>query len=255
MSQSRPFVDDIVAEANRGCIERGRVSMSRVLLAGQDPGAAAVLAKGLRANGFTTTLAESADTALAAARSGQFDLLVLDLAQPGADGRGVLNALVWARSDAPVIVLTSRQGIEHAVAALQGGADDFMTKPFCLEELLARVRLRLRSGPVLETVLRHGMLELDLPARRARIGGRTVELTAREFLLTETFVRSRGRVLSRRQLLSHVWYGHHVGSNVVDVYVCSLRRKLGPGLITTVRGMGYRLELVAPPALQRSAFE
>jgi DNA-binding response OmpR family regulator len=143
----------------------------------------------------------------------------------------------------PVIVLTARCGIDDTLAGLQGGADDHMTKPFRFQELLARVRLRLRGDRAPEvTVLRHGRLELDLRTRRARVGDRPVALSAREFLLAETFVRNAGQVLSRQQLLSHVWgYGHDPGSNVVDVSVCGLRRKLGPGAIQTVRGMGSRL--------------
>jgi two-component system, OmpR family, copper resistance phosphate regulon response regulator CusR len=119
-----------------------------------------------------------------------------------------------------------------------------VTKPFRFDELLARVRLRLRARPLPDaSVLRHGRLELDLRTRRARVGDRQVALSAREFLLAETFVRNAGHVLSRQQLLSHVWgYGHDPGTNVVDVYVCALRRKLGPDSITTVRGVGYRLD-------------
>jgi DNA-binding response OmpR family regulator len=134
--------------------------------------------------------------------------------------------------------------VEDTLAGLQGGADDYVTKPFRFDELLARVRLRLRAGPLPDaTVLRHGRLELDLRTRRARVGDRPVALSAREFLLAETFVRNPGQVLSRQQLLSHVWgYGHDPGTNVVDVYVCALRRKLGPDSIATVRGVGYRLD-------------
>jgi DNA-binding response OmpR family regulator len=148
----------------------------------------------------------------------------------------------------PVIVITTQQDIDKVVAALKGGTDDFMTKPLCFEELLARVRLRLHGGQARETtLLRHGPLELDLRTRQARVDGRTVDLTAREFLLTEAFVHNHDLVLSRQQLLAHVWgYGHDTGSNLVDVYVCSLRRKLGRGLITTVRGMGYRLVAATP---------
>jgi DNA-binding response OmpR family regulator len=228
--------------------------MSRVLLVCQ-PGPAAFLARGLRANGFTTTVAESGHAVLAAAHSGQFDLLVVDIAVSGPGGHGVLDSLRSAQVGAPAIVLAARKGIDAAVAGLDGSTDDFMTKPFCFEELLARVRLRLRGDDPAPktTILRYGSVELDLRGRRVRVGDRPVDLTSREFLLIETFVRNRDRVLSRQQLLSQVWgYGHNIESNVIDVYVCSLRRKLGAGLITTLRGMGYRLETGAP-APQRSA--
>ena len=222
--------------------------MSRVLLAGQEASTVSFLTKGLQASGFTMTVADGVDAALPAARSSQFDLLVLDLAPPGQDGTAALTALRQAPLSIPVIVITTQQGIEKAVATLHGGSDDFMTKPLCFEELLARVRLRLRGDQVPETtVLRHGPLELDLRTRQVRVDGRPVDLTAREFLLTEAFVHNHDLVLSRQQLLAHVWgYRHDTGSNVVDVYVCSLRRKLGRGLITTVRGMGYRLVAATP---------
>jgi DNA-binding response OmpR family regulator len=143
----------------------------------------------------------------------------------------------------PVIVLTARDSVQDTVAGLEGGADDYMPKPFRFEELLARVRLRLasaRQGEV--TVLSVGDLSLDLRTRRASVGGRTVDLSAREFALAETFLRHPGQVLAREQLLSHVWgYDFDPGSNVVDVYVRYLRKKLGAERIETVRGMGYRL--------------
>jgi DNA-binding response OmpR family regulator len=140
-------------------------------------------------------------------------------------------------------VLTARDGVQDTVAGLEGGADDYMAKPFRFEELLARVRLRLagaRQGEV--TVLTAGDLSLDLRTRRASVRGRTVDLSAREFALAETFLRHPGQVLAREQLLSSVWgYDFDPGSNVVDVYVRYLRRKLGADRIETVRGMGYRL--------------
>jgi DNA-binding response OmpR family regulator len=143
----------------------------------------------------------------------------------------------------PVIILTAREGVDDTVAGLEGGANDYMTKPFRFEELLARVRLRLRDGLAPEaTILEAGGVRLDLRARRASVGDRLVELTAREFALTEVLLRHPGQVLSREQLLSHVWgYDFDPGSNVVDVYIRYLRRKLGPDVIETVRGMGYRL--------------
>jgi DNA-binding response OmpR family regulator len=135
------------------------------------------------------------------------------------------------------------------VAGLEGGADDYVTKPFRFEELLARVRVRLRGEPHSEpTVLRAAGAELDLRARKATVNGRSVDLSAREFALAEMFFRHAGQVLSREQLLSSVWgYDFDPGSNVVDVYVGYLRRKIGRDRITAVRGMGYRLEQSAAP--------
>nr|WP_236832657.1 response regulator transcription factor [Blastococcus sp. KM273128] len=142
-----------------------------------------------------------------------------------------------------MVVLTARDSVQDTVAGLEGGADDYMAKPFRFEELLARVRLRLagaREGEV--TVLTAGGLSLDLRTRRADVEGRTVDLSAREFALAETFLRHPGQVLAREQLLSQVWgYDFDPGSNVVDVYVRYLRKKLGADRIETVRGMGYRL--------------
>jgi len=168
---------------------------------------------------------------------------VLDIGLPAMDGFTVLRRLRQARSQVPVIVLTARDSVTDTVAALEGGANDYMAKPFKFEELLARVRLRLRSNNAPEvTVLQHGDVSLDLRTRRAAVDGRTVELSAREFALAEMFWRNPGQVLSREQLLSHVWgYDFDPSSNVVDVYVGYLRKKLGPSLIQTVRGMGYRL--------------
>jgi DNA-binding response OmpR family regulator len=143
----------------------------------------------------------------------------------------------------PVIILTARDDVSDKVGGLEGGADDYVTKPFRFEELLARVRARLRDERTVErTVLRAGNIVLDLRTRRASTDGRTVDLTAREFTMLEVLIRHAGQVLSREQLLSHVWgYDYDPGSNVVDVYIGYLRRKLGSNSIETVRGMGYRL--------------
>lgn len=172
-----------------------------------------------------------------------FDLVLLDLGLPDVDGLDVLREIRVRRPGVPVIILTARDGLEHTVTGLESGADDYIRKPFRFEELLARVRARLRAGAPEATVLRVGEASLDLRTRRADVGGASKELTAREFALAEVFFRHPGQVLSRQQLQSHVWgYDHDPQSNVVDVYVGYLRRKLGQGLIESVRGMGYRLD-------------
>ena len=218
--------------------------MKRILIAEDEPRIASFLEKGLKANGFTTSVATDGHDALFMARSGEFDLLVLDLGLPGKDGMDVLADLRAKDRALPVIILTARDGVRDTVTGLEGGADDYVTKPFSFDELLARVRVRLRGERAPEeTVLRAGDLSLDLRTRTANVADRMVELSAREFTLAETFFRHPGQVLSREQLLSHVWgYDYDPGSNVVDVYVGYLRKKLGGRNIKTVRGMGYRLE-------------
>ncbi|MFF8956976.1 response regulator transcription factor [Streptomyces sp. NPDC014894] len=218
--------------------------MNRILIVEDEERIASFVEKGLRANGFTTTVVGDGEAAYDYAVTGGFDLIVLDIGLPGKDGFTVLRQLREARVSVPVIVLTARDSVRDTVAGLEGGADDWMTKPFRFEELLARVRLRLRTAARAPevTVLRNGELTLDLRTRRARSGERTVDLTAREFVLLELFLRHPGQVLSREQILSHVWgYDFDPGSNIVDVYVRALRKKLGAGRVETVRGMGYRL--------------
>ncbi|MET9509159.1 response regulator transcription factor [Streptomyces flavidovirens] len=218
--------------------------MSRILIVEDEERIASFVEKGLRSNGFTTTVASDGETAYDYACTGGFDLVVLDIGLPGRDGFTVLREMREARVTVPVIVLTARDSVRDTVAGLEGGADDWMTKPFRFEELLARVRLRLRTAARAPevTVLRSGELTLDLRTRRARSGERTVDLTAREFVLLELFLRHPDQVLSREQILSHVWgYDFDPGSNIVDVYVRALRKKLGPERVETVRGMGYRL--------------
>ena len=219
--------------------------MNRVLIAEDEPRLVSFLEKGLRASGFVTTAVRDGDRAAALARDDDFDLLILDVGLPGRDGFAVLSDLRERGQRLPVILLTARDDVRDKVAGLDGGADDYVTKPFRFEELLARVRVQLRGAGAQEseTELATGGLVLDLRARRARAGdGREVELTAREFTLLETFMRHPGQMLSREQLLSHVWgYDYDPGSNVVDVYIGNLRRKIGGDAIETVRGMGYRL--------------
>ncbi|MFC7671942.1 response regulator transcription factor [Mycolicibacterium sp. GCM10028919] len=221
--------------------------MAAILIAEDEPRISSFIRKGLSANGFAVTVVADGPAAYEYARSGDFDLLVLDIGLPGMDGFAVLERLRAEGSSIPVIVLTARTSVQDTVAGLEGGADDYVPKPFRFEELLARVRLRLatdRGGDL--TALACGGLRLDLRSRRAHVDGRTIDLSAREFALAEAFLRHPGQVLSREQLLSQVWgYDYDPGSNVVDVYVRYLRRKLGAERFVTLRGMGYRLEAIA----------
>jgi DNA-binding response OmpR family regulator len=221
--------------------------MYRVLIAEDEPRIASFIQKGLKANGFTVAIATNARETLNLTLGTKFDLLVLDLGLPDQDGLEVLEALRGQGETLPIIILTARDDIHDKVKGLESGADDYMTKPFRFEELLARVRVRLRdpaisSSPVEALVLQVGEIQLDLRTRHAKIGSRIIDLPAREFTLAETFFRHPGQVLSREQLLDHVWgYDYSPGSNIVDVYVGYLRKKLGSDVFETVRGMGYRL--------------
>jgi len=217
--------------------------MSRILIAEDEQRIASFIAKGLAAEGFGAEVVTDGVQAVEYVRSGQYDLIVLDIGLPGLDGFSVLRRLRTERVELPVIILTARDALEDTVAGLSGGADDYMSKPFAIEELIARIRLRLRTDAATQsTVLRAGDLTLDVRTRRATRGDAAVELTAREFTLLETFLRHPGDVLTRQQLLSQVWgFDFDPGSNVVDVYVGYLRAKLGDEQIETVRGAGYRL--------------
>jgi DNA-binding response OmpR family regulator len=216
--------------------------VSRILIAEDDPLIGSFLEKGLRAHGFSTFLASDGERAQRLSLTDEFDLLILDMGLPEREGLHVLQELRARGKKLPVLVLTGRRE-RDAVMCLEAGADDYMTKPFHFEELLARVRTRLRSTGTEEPhVLTAGDVRLDLKTRRATVGERTVELTAREFALLETFLRHAGQVLSREQLLSHVWgYSFDPTTNLVNVYVNSLRNKLGSKVIETVRGVGYRV--------------
>jgi DNA-binding response OmpR family regulator len=221
--------------------------MARILIVEDEQRIASFVAKGLKAEGHGVEVATDGARGLDEALGGDFDLMILDIGLPGMSGFDVLDQLRAQGSRMPVIVLTARDSVTDTVSALDGGADDYMSKPFRFAELLARVRVRLRQaqdvvGPA-DDELRVGDLRLDLRTRRATVAGREVDLSTREFALAEMFLRNPGQVLSREQLLDHVWgYDFDPGSNVVDVYVGYLRRKLGTSAISTVRGVGYRLE-------------
>ncbi|MGH2451004.1 MAG: response regulator transcription factor [Candidatus Limnocylindria bacterium] len=216
--------------------------MARILIAEDDPRISSFLEKGLKASGFSTVVADDGELAQALGLTQDFDLLILDLGLPEQEGLLVLQELRSRGKKLPVLVLTGRRD-RDAATCLEHGADDYMTKPFEFAELLARVRARLRGNGTEEaTVLHAGPVRLDLKTRRATVGEKTEHLTAREFALLETLLRHADQVLSREQLLSHVWgYSFDPGTNVVNVYVNALRKKLGADVIETVRGAGYRL--------------
>jgi DNA-binding response OmpR family regulator len=217
--------------------------MTRILIAEDEGRISSFIDKGLRAAGYSTDVVVNGNDALELALAGSCDLVLLDVGLPGIDGFEVLRRLRERNTTLPVIVLTARTSTSDTVAGLNGGANDYMPKPFKFDELLARIRLRLRDvGQTAATTLSYGSISLDLLTRRATVEGRTVDLSAREFALAEEFLQHPDQVLSREQLLSRVWgLDFDPGSNVVDVYVRYLRGKFGAERIETVRGMGYRL--------------
>ena len=217
--------------------------MASILIADDEARISGFISKGLRAAGFAVRVAENGPDALELALTDEFDLMVLDVNMPGFDGFHVLEQLRGSGSKLPVIMLTARVELQDTIAGLEGGADDYLGKPFRFDELLARIRLRMRRDEgSADDALSHGDLRLDFRSRRATAAGAEVELSAREFALAEELIRHAGQVLSREQLLSRVWgYDFDPGSNVADVYVGYLRQKLGSDVIETVRGVGYRM--------------
>lgn len=218
--------------------------MTHILIAEDEPRISAFVSRGLESAGYTTAIVEDGDAALDSALSGDFDLVLLDVGLPGMDGFDVLRHLRGQGSAVPVIMLTARSSTRDTVDGLDAGANDYVPKPFKFDELLARVRSRLRENVSTGSIsVIHRDISLDPLTRRARVGGRDLDLSAREFALAEQFLRHPGQVLSREQLLSRVWgMDFDPGSNVVDVYVRYLRTKFGADRIVTVRGAGYRWE-------------
>jgi len=213
-----------------------------VLVVQEEARIASYIKRGLEAEGFAVRAASDGAEGLGLTESSDFDLIILDLVLPTVTGEEVLARLRERGSKVPVIVLTAKDAIADRVANLNAGADDYVTKPFSLSELLARVRARLRSKDQTEsTTISYGRVTVDVLAREAQIEGRSVELTSREFALLETLMHHAGQVLSQPQLIDRVWgYDHDTRSNVVEVYVGYLRRKLDPAVVETVRGAGYR---------------
>jgi two-component system OmpR family response regulator len=219
----------------------------RVLIVEDEVKMAALLRRGLIAEGMSADVAIKGEDALWMAQATEYDAIVLDVMLPGIDGFDVCAKLrkegVWA----PILMLTARDSVRDRIAGLDGGADDYLTKPFSYAELLARLRALVRRGPVERpTELVVGDLRLDPATRRLWRGGAEVSLSAKEFALIETFMRRPGQVLSRFELLEHAWdYDYENRSNVVDSYIRFLRKKIdkpfGTDSIETVRGAGYRL--------------
>ncbi len=219
--------------------------MSHILVAEDDTRISALIQGALESQGYAVTVTDSGPAALGLALSGDFELLILDLGLPMMDGTQVLEQLRSHEVALPIIVLSARTELSDRLRVLEGGADDYMPKPFQVEELLVRVRLRLagqENAAATEPILTHGDLSLNLRTHQATVRDKTFDLSRRELDLLETFLRHPGQVLSRAQLLSQVWGLHHeAGSNVVDAYVKSLRKKIGNDLLETIRGVGYRL--------------
>ncbi|MFI5245756.1 MAG: response regulator transcription factor [Gemmatimonadales bacterium] len=217
----------------------------RVLVIEDDPTVGQFVKRGLEEQRWSVDLVADGEEGEALAQSQPFDLIVLDLRLPGRSGLDVLRNLRAHGFERPVLVLTAQDAVDAKVETLRAGADDYVTKPFAFEELLARAEALARRPRVLATpVLQVGDLELDLDAREVHRGGALVELTPKEFVVLEYLCRHKGRVMSRTLITEYAW-GYHFdpGTNIVDVVINHLRKKIDSGkgkkLITTVRGVGY----------------
>ena len=215
----------------------------RALVVEDQPKLASLIQRGLTEEGYAVDVAPDGPEALVRATATEYDVIVLDVMLPGYDGFEVCRRLREHTVQAPVLMLTARDGVDDRIAGLDLGADDYLTKPFAFDELLARLRALTRRGALERTpVLEVGALRLDPRTRQVWRGEEEVDLSAKEFALLETFMRHPGQVLSRFELLEHAWdFAYDNRSNVVDVYVRYLRQKLGASVIETVRGAGYRL--------------
>ena len=226
----------------------------RVLLVEDDEGIISFLEKGLREAKYAVDVAQDGNEALYKAALNEYDAIILDIMIPGRDGLEVCRELRRQGSQVPVIMLTARDDVRDRVLGLDVGADDYLTKPFQVSELLARLRALMRRGPALKsTVIEIGDLRIDTSAQTVKRSGRPLALTAREYALIEYLARHAGRVVSRSELIEHVWDERYDSySNVVDVHINHLRQKIDresdQPLIHTRRGAGYILSTAAPGA-------
>jgi DNA-binding response OmpR family regulator len=219
----------------------------KVLVVEDDKKLGGFLRKGLEAQGFVVDFSDNGDDGFALATTRNYDALVLDIMLPGRDGLSILRNLRERRSTVPVILCTARSALHERLDGLNTGADDYLTKPFYIEELVARLHaLVRRASGQQNNLLQHGDITVNLLTREVKCGTKPVELTAREFALLTYLMRSPGRTFTRAQICEHVWnYHFDPGTNLVDVYVQHLRKKLagdsGEPLIETVRSVGYRI--------------
>ncbi|MGE5532325.1 MAG: response regulator transcription factor [Bacteroidota bacterium] len=218
----------------------------RVLIVEDDASVARFLQQAAEEAGYVVEAAIDGLQGLELARSLDFDLILLDLTLPGIDGLDVCRRLRSAAVKTPVLIITARDTLEDKLAGLDGGADDYIVKPFQVAELLARMRALLRRGQPTAAVLQVDDLMLDPATREASRAGRAISLSATEYSLLEYLMRNEGRVLTRSMILEHVWqYSFEGNDNVLDVYISYLRRKIdkehGQHLIHTVRGVGFRM--------------
>jgi heavy metal response regulator len=220
----------------------------RILLVEDDRKVASFIRRGLEEEGYAVDLASDGETGLAMALDRLHDVIVLDVMLPGKPGFQVVRELRQAKVATPVLLLTARDAVEDKVQGLDAGADDYLTKPFAFAELLARVRALLRRGKEARApVLQVADLTLDPATRTVKRAGEAISMTNREFALLEYFLRNPGRVLTRTMIAEHVWdYSFDTATNVIDVYVNYLRKKIDAGrerkLLHTVRGVGYVLK-------------
>ncbi|MHC4605911.1 MAG: response regulator transcription factor [Planctomycetota bacterium] len=216
----------------------------RVLVVEDEVDLARAIKKALESRNFACDLAADGETGLYNAESWDYDLIILDLMLPGIDGWTVLERL-RKKKKTPVLILTARDAVPDKVRGLDGGADDYLTKPFELKELLARIRaLTRRAAGEATAVLKLGSIEIDTAARTVRRGGKPVSLKPKEYALLELFALNRGRLVTRTMIYDHIYdENEDTLSNVVDVYVSSLRKKLGKDIVKTRRGEGYQVDV------------
>ncbi len=223
----------------------------KILFVEDDPKLAALTLKGLRARGFVVDHANHGDEGYTLATTRSYDALVLDIMLPGRDGLSILKQIRAKGMNVPVVLVTARSALDERLDGLNLGADDYLTKPFYVEELIARLHaVRRRSSGQPASILQNGEVAVNLLSREVRCGDQAIELTAREFALLTYLLRSPGQTFTRAQICEHVWnYHFDPGTNLIDVYVQHLRKKLGeigPALIETVRGVGYRARSIPP---------